>query len=92
MTRHLFKASVIAALVLQLGSFLLAQSRQAAPPSDQDPTRLANIEFKEDVRVFTVMAAINAAGFDYEAKGRQMSDVRRSVRQALKGLDSGLLT
>ncbi len=91
MARCLFKICITAALFLQFGSFPCAQSQQAAPRSDQDPTRLVNIEFKEDIRVFTVMAAINAAGFDYELKGRQMSEVRQSVRQALQGMDSALL-
>ncbi len=68
---------------------LAAASLRAQPPGqsamdlDTDPANLVNIKFQEDIRVFTVMAAINAAGFDYEARGREMSDFRRSLREHL---------
>ena len=68
---------------------------QAAPTPAQtqrpDPSRqalegLANVRFQADVRVFSTMAALNLAGFDFEAAGQQMSPVRQSLRQALKGV------
>ncbi len=31
---------------------------------------LVNMKLTVDVRIFTVMAALNAAGFDYETPGR----------------------
>ena len=52
---------------------------------------LVNINLTVDVRIFTVMAALNAAGFDYETPGREMSEVRQSVRQELQQIDPGLL-
>ncbi|MDA2929403.1 tetratricopeptide repeat protein [Acidobacteria bacterium AH-259-O06] len=52
---------------------------------------LVNIEFRNDVRIFAVMAALNAAGFDYETPGKEMSDVRRLVRRELQHADSTLL-
>ncbi|MBI4447082.1 MAG: hypothetical protein HY645_14405 [Acidobacteria bacterium] len=51
---------------------------------------LPNIHFRTDRRVFTVMAALNAAGFDYEAPSREMSAVRKGVRSRLAALDADL--
>ncbi len=53
---------------------------------------LSNITFKNDIRLFAVMAALNAAGFDYEAPGKKMLWVRRSIRQELQALDPELAT
>jgi tetratricopeptide (TPR) repeat protein len=50
------------------------------------------VEFRNDIRLFTVMAAINVAGFDYEMPGKQMSPVRQSVRAELEGISRGLRT
>jgi hypothetical protein len=52
---------------------------------------LANIDFEADVRLFTVMAALNVAGFDYERPDKEMSDTRQRIRQKLQNLDSQLL-
>ena len=52
-----------------------------------DPT---NIEFKVDERLFAVMAALNASGFDHETDGREMSDVRRNLRAQLQLLDPAI--
>ena len=52
---------------------------------------LANIEFRADVRLFSVMAALNAAGFDYEAADQEMSEIRLRLRKDLQSLDSGLV-
>ncbi len=41
---------------------------------------LVNMNLTVDVRIFTVMAALNAAGFDYETPGRERSEVRRAER------------
>ncbi len=52
---------------------------------------LANMNLTVDVRLFTVMAALNAAGFDYETPGREMSEVRQAIRQELQQTDPILL-
>jgi len=52
---------------------------------------LVNMKLTVDVRIFTVMAALNAAGFDYETPGREMSELRQSIRQELQKTDPGLL-
>ncbi len=51
---------------------------------------LVNIRFQNDIRLFTVMAALNVAGFDEESSGQEMSDVRRAVREQLADLDPDL--
>jgi len=52
---------------------------------------LLNMNLTVDVRVFTVMAALNAAGFDYETPGKEMSEVRQGIRQELQQTDPELL-
>ncbi|MBI4455398.1 MAG: hypothetical protein HY644_05805 [Acidobacteria bacterium] len=56
----------------------------------QDLQAVVNINFVADVRLFTVMSAINAGGFDYETAA-SMHPVRRQVREKLKSLDPLLL-
>ena len=46
-----------------------------------------NVELRADIRLFTVMAALNAAGFDYENPNQEMSQVRQNLRADLKQLD-----
>ncbi|MEE8350343.1 MAG: tetratricopeptide repeat protein [Acidobacteriota bacterium] len=52
---------------------------------------LVNIQFTADIRVFAVMAALNAAGFDYESPGKEMSQVRQFIRRETEKLDPNLL-
>ncbi len=52
---------------------------------------LVNMNLTVDVRIFTVMAALNAAGFDYETPGKTMSELRQDIRQELLKTDPGLL-
>lgn len=52
--------------------------------------RFANIRFLLDERIFAVMAALNAAGFDYEANPNGVSPPRALVRRSLAALDPGL--
>jgi tetratricopeptide (TPR) repeat protein len=70
-----------------------ASAPQARTPVGvaQDVQDLANIDFSADVRVFAVMAALNAGGYEYEAQGREMSPLRKRVRQALLHADPELL-
>ncbi len=56
----------------------------------QDLSGVVNINFVTDLRLFTLMSAINAGGFDYEG-GASMHPVRRQVRQKLNSLDPLLL-
>ncbi len=72
------------------GPDLIAQTT----PGDVRPEAiesLVNIRFQNDIRLFAVMASLNAAGFDHETAGREMSDVRLQVRRQLEGLDPELV-
>lgn len=69
----------------------LGGPHQEGPAAQNTPEVLPNIEFRTDVRVFTVMAALNAAGFDYETPGKQMSPLRQTLRRELERLDPTLL-
>ncbi|MEW6129774.1 MAG: hypothetical protein AB1757_22230 [Acidobacteriota bacterium] len=44
-----------------------------------------NVRLESDVRTFVVMAAINAAGFDYEPGGQPLSPARAELRKDLEG-------
>lgn len=81
--RSLLIACLLSAAICQL-SVVPAQGAETAED-------LANIDFRADVRVFTVIAALNAAGFDYETLGREMSQVRQLVRQETEKIDPNLL-
>ncbi len=74
---------------------LLLAAALSCPPAwaaqSQSLQGLVNIRFQNDVRLFTVMAALNAAGFDAESEGRTMSEVRLRVREELSGLDPELV-
>lgn len=70
------------ALCLVLSPALFAQT-----PNLEE---LANINFVADVRLFAVMSAINAGGFNYETAA-SMHPVRQRVRDKLKTLDPALL-
>src|SRR3977135_907909 len=47
----------------------------------------ANVRIDADVRTFVVMAAVNAAGFDYENGGQALSPARAELRKDLAQLD-----
>jgi hypothetical protein len=66
-----------------------AQNQQADAGA-RDPGNIVNIDFSTDIRVFTVMAALNISGFDLETPGQEMSPIRQSVRQELSRLDPTL--
>lgn len=46
-----------------------------------------NVRIDPDVRTFVVMAALNAAGFDYETGGQALSPARAELRKDLARLD-----
>ena len=66
-------------------------SQDLNPASSQGLETLVNIEFTADIRLFAVMAALNAAGFDYETQGKEMSAIRVKVRDKLQDLEPTLL-
>ena len=53
---------------------------------------LANVDFRTDIRIFVVMAALNAAGYNFEAEEQDMSEVRTLVKKRLSELPSGTFT
>ena len=77
-SRHLFLA--IACLAL-----LTARARS------QPVEGLVHIRFVPDVRVFAVMSAANAAGFDLDADDLADNPVRGLLRERMKGIDADLL-
>jgi hypothetical protein len=50
-----------------------------------------NTDIGVDKRVILMMAALNVAGYDYESGGRQLSALRRQIREDLKDADPGLV-
>lgn len=69
---------------------LLSAPKQAPPLRPVD--NIVNVNFVPDVRVFTVMAAINVAGFNVEGAGRQMHPLRIRLRSQLEALPQDLKT
>jgi tetratricopeptide (TPR) repeat protein len=80
------KKNYLILLFMVLATPCLAQVSQTASVEN-----LANVSFNPDFRLFAVMAALNAAGYDYEAPGREMSEVRKRVREDLKRADAKTL-
>jgi len=74
-----------------LCSTLSCQLSVLTAQSSDSVADLVNMDLMVDVRMFTVMAALNAAGFNYETPGREMSQVRQGLRQELQQTDPGLL-
>src|SRR5262249_41760812 len=54
------------------------------------PAQITNVTIQPDLRLFTMMAALNAAGFDVEF-GSQYHSVRETVRSYAKEVDADLL-
>jgi tetratricopeptide (TPR) repeat protein len=52
---------------------------------------LVNIRFQPDVRVFAVMAAINAGGFEIDARNLEQNPARRITRERLSRVNPDLL-
>jgi tetratricopeptide (TPR) repeat protein len=78
-----------------LAVFLLFSGPVAAAAAQEQQTdvvasgsgNIVNIDFITDIRVFTVMAALNISGFDVETHQREMSPVRQALRHELARLD-----
>lgn len=49
-----------------------------------------NVKVESDARMFVVMAAINAAGFDYEPGGQPLTPARAELRRDLAHIDPAL--
>ncbi len=80
----LLLVSLLCLMISGPSSILMGQSADSVEA-------LVNMNLTVDVRIFTVMAALNAAGFDYETPGKEMSEVRQGIRQELQKTDPGLL-
>ncbi len=81
---------IIIACQNSVGQSIGTEQPRAADPSTQSLEKLANISYETDIRIFAVMAALNAAGFDYEVPQKQMSRVRQGVRREMEQLDADL--
>jgi hypothetical protein len=87
-------ASVIAVCLVVLAA---AEQNSPDPKQNVKPTAQpragfitpseANVWIAPDVRTFVVMAAVNAAGFDYETGGQPLSPARAELRKDLSKLD-----
>ena len=53
---------------------------------------LANVDFRTDIRMFVVMAALNAAGYNFEAENKDFSKTRTYVMEKLSLLPPGTFT
>jgi hypothetical protein len=67
--------------------------RRKLPLADRPNLSIAdvNTDIGVDRRVIVMMAALNVAGYDYESGNRQLSALRRQIREDLKGADPGLV-
>jgi len=83
-SRLLLAGFLAAAAVL---SPVLAQLTPSQADTLED---IVNIDFRVDIRLFTVMAALNVAGFDFERPGAEMSPTRIALRKELENLDPDL--
>ena len=83
---------ILALLLVSLMCGLISGPLSVLMGQSSDSVKaLANMNLTVDVRIFTVMAALNAAGFDYETPGKEMSEVRQRIRQELQQTDRALL-
>ena len=57
-----------------------------------DVQDLANVDFKTDVRIFVVMAALNASGFDFEIDDQEITGVRAELLRRLNRLPNSTFT
>lgn len=83
---------LFSAALLPLSAWAVA-SPQSPPPHAPAPNveDLVNVQFRTDVRLFTVMAALNASGYDFEAPGEEHSGTRSQIRSRLQSVNPELL-
>ncbi len=60
-------------------------------PAPQAVQGLVNLRFQPDVRVFAVMAALNAAGFDSAPEVLAQNPLRRAVKERMSSVSGELL-
>jgi TolA-binding protein len=90
---HLLKRFVAFLLTFSLfGLSVIYGANASQAQKEASDAGLDFVKFRNDIRLFTVMAAINVAGFDYEVPGKEMSAVRQSVRSELEGISRRLRT
>ena len=77
-------------LLICVVTLVMGENQETDPAQEARLEDLVNIDFRADLKLFTVMAALNAAGFDYERPNQDMSQVRQAVRLALKDLEPSL--
>ncbi len=77
-------------LLICVVTLAMGENQETDPAQEAELEDLVNIDFRADLKLFTVMAALNAAGFDYERPNQEMSQVRQAVRLALKDLEPSL--
>src|SRR5215468_4099677 len=67
--------------------------RRKLPLADRPNLSIAdvNTDIGVDKRVIVMMAALNIAGYDYESGNRQLSALRRQIREDLVNTDPGLV-
>ncbi|HKQ76328.1 MAG TPA: hypothetical protein VJ810_21720 [Blastocatellia bacterium] len=67
--------------------------RRKLPLAERPNLSLAdvNTDIGVDRRVIVTMAALNIAGYDYESGNRQLSALRRQIREDFKNTDPGLV-
>lgn len=80
------------------------QPQPGTPAQTQPPRRVGigdrenvtlsdvNVEITLDRRVIIMMAALNVAGYDYESGNRQLSALRKQVREDLQATSPALVT
>ena len=70
---------------------MLAQQETEAESGQSTVDAIANIDLRTDLRIFTVMAAVTAAGFGSDAGPGQQGEVAAELRRDLANLDPSLL-
>ncbi len=70
-----------------------AQDQRKLPLGDRNAVTLAdlNVEITSDARVIAMMAALNAAGFDFEPGNRGLGLLRTQLREDLKNINPSLV-
>ncbi len=85
----LWTLAVLAALVVILGLLLFAANQavlnEPAKAAAPTPANSDYVTVASDERLFTMMAALNATGYDDENNEQGMHPVRQAVRQRLAG-------
>src|SRR5216110_3238739 len=87
--------TLILILVLLICAGLVSAQPSARPtptPSAATPFQLTDygVQVQPDARLIVVMAALDAAGFDPTASGKEPSAFRKLVRKDQAALDPGL--